>query len=127
MQVDAILPGRLSVVGHVQHRTIDTALALPQQFDDQCQIVVGIGNRVVIGIDDLLWRAIRQLVALACGLEALECRRIALEVGWPVASLLVQDDHVRSVPGIERAFQPVDQDVIEATGGIAIGRIGGFR
>src|SRR5688572_32002840 len=60
------------------------------------QQMVGVQNRVVIGVDDLLSRAAAQVVVQAGRLVAGERGRVAPKVARPMVAHLMQHEQLRS-------------------------------
>ena len=91
VQVNAVLAERLTMVRDVNQEGVVLSLPLAQCFDEPVQDVVRIGNRVVVGVQDLPMGAVAEVDGVAGGLEPLELRRVAAGVRWTVAALLVED------------------------------------
>ena len=73
-----------------RHHRIDLLRPGLQAVEQLRQHVVGVQQRVVVGVDDLALAAAGQIVLLAGRLELLEGRRVAAEVGGPVVAQHVQ-------------------------------------
>ena len=126
VEVDAVLAKRFAVVGKVEHRGVEVGARL-QAVDRLGEVVVGVEDRVVVGVDDFLAPAVGELGGLAGRGEALERLRVALEIGRPVAAELVEDDQGVAGDGLERGVEPVGQDLVMALAALAEARVAGIR
>ncbi|MNC22469.1 hypothetical protein D3C75_704710 [compost metagenome] len=102
------------MVGQVDHRGIDLVLLAAQGIDQRGQHLVGIGQGVVVPVDDFLLAALVQRVALAHRGEALAITGVALEVLGAVAAHLVQHQHGVLVEVVDQLPQALQQDLVMA-------------
>jgi hypothetical protein len=91
----------------------------PAAVDQRGQHVVGVQQRVVVGVDDLLAAAAAQVVAAAGGLEARKGRRVAPEVRRPVVAQLVQHQQLRAAGLAQHVAQAVQQAFVQAAAVVA--------
>ncbi|EXI73012.1 MAG: hypothetical protein AW07_02944 [Candidatus Accumulibacter sp. SK-11] len=119
MQEDPALAERLSVIGNVDQRRVDFAGPRLQGGDETGQYVIGVQQRVVVGVDDLLGGTLAQVVVGAFGLEACEGRRVPTEVRWPMVAELVQDDQAGPVRTSQALVETVQQTAVETTPTVA--------
>ena len=96
------------MVGDVQQGGVDAAGARLQLADQQRQHMVGVQQRVVVGVDDLLACAVLQVLVFAGWREARERRRVAAKVRRPVVAQLMQHQHLRALrlrePSVDAAI-----------------------
>ena len=127
MQEQVVLAQRLAVVGHIQQGGVVARALRLQEADRVGQHVVGVGDRVVVGIDDCVRRALAQLGGVAGWRVALEFLGRAPVVGRAVAAHLVQHDQVVALAIGHLGLQPLQQDLVHAFGAAAqrgVGRVG---
>lgn len=123
VQIESLLTQRLAVVGDVEQGTIDVGRRAMERVDQAGEHVVGVEDGIVIGVDDLLARAVAQLRGPAVGREAPELRWIALEVSRAVIAHHVQGDHGVAADRLELALQALDQHAVVAlAAGTEVGR-----
>lgn len=114
MQVQAVFTERLAVVGHIDHGRVVMRLRAVQKIHDARQEIVGIEQRVVIGIHDFLLRAMPQVVALAGRDKTLEDAGIAPVVRRAMAAELVHH-HKQVARRVARdAFHAMQQHLVQA-------------
>src|SRR5687768_17961299 len=101
------------MVGDEEHSRVDVGGMTVQSIDQRGQHVVGVQQRVVVGVDDLLSRTGGEVVVAAGRYEALEGGRVALEVRRSVVAQHVQHQQLVAVRAAQRA-QPVVQAAQQA-------------
>ncbi|MCW0449713.1 hypothetical protein NB706_002547 [Xanthomonas sacchari] len=122
MQVQALLAQRLAVVGEVDHRRVVVGHRL-QRVDGARQQVVGVQQRIVVGVGDQFAAAVAQVGGVAGRGEAAERGRVALEVAGAVAAELVQHHHAVAGLGAHLRGQVLQQDLVHAASVLAQLRI----
>ena len=80
------------MIGHINHRGFKLRLIRFEQFHHFREHVVGIDNRIVIGIADGLCAAIFQLIVLASWREFFKFFRVAFKVCGAMIAHGVQHD-----------------------------------
>ncbi len=118
VQVQALLAQRLAVVGQIDHRGVVVGHRFQRGYGARQQ-VVGVQQRVVVGIGDQVAPAVAQVGAVAGGREAAEAGRIAFEIAGAVAAELVQHDHAVAGLGAHLCSQILQQDFVHAAPGLA--------
>ena len=108
MKVHTLLAEGLSVIGGVDQHRINGSICLAQRRNDACQHVVGIGDRVVVDVAYFLLAAVLQLARATRGPEGLALRRIALHIGWAVATDLMKHDE-RVLAHVRQARRQIGQ------------------
>ena len=121
VQIQTVFAQRLAVVGHVDQPRVVVACGgvLVQPAQRLVQKVVGVGDRVVVGVHQFVGGAVRQGVAGAFGHKRFAVGRCALEIRGAVAAHLVQHQHHTACAAlrVERgdAFvQPVQHGLVKA-------------
>ncbi len=114
MQEDAVLSQRLAMVRDVEQRRIGRRAEASERLDGAVQQVVRIEQGVVVGVDDLGDRALREIGLPALGLETAELRRISQVVARTVAAEHVQHDHLARRERTETAPEILEHRAVHA-------------
>ena len=69
VKIEPALAKRFAMVGDVDHGCVDPVFVRGQHIDDLRQIAVGLDDRVVVGVGELLGGAVGQLGRPAIGHE----------------------------------------------------------
>ena len=114
VQVQPALAERFAVIRYVHHCNVVSIALLLQKRDHACENVIGIAQRVVVRIDNLLLSTLMQRVGLARRLEAPELGGITSVVGGAVIPELMKDDEQVGAWLASQRIHSVQQDFIEA-------------
>ncbi|SPU64655.1 Uncharacterised protein [Brucella melitensis] len=87
--------------------------------------MIRIEDRIVIGVNDLLVRAIGEFAGAAFRLESGEFSRIAAVIGRAVAARHVEHDGCIPVEILQVLFQIIDQYLVKAFAALAIAGVTG--
>ena len=88
-----LLTERFAVVGHIHQRNVVLVALRLQECNQLRQDVIGVAQRVVVRIDDLLLRAVMQHIGLARRLKVLELWWIAAVVRRAMVADLMKHEH----------------------------------
>ena len=103
------------MVRHVDQRRVHTRLMRLQLLLQPREQMVGVQQRVVVGVDDLLARAALQIVVLAGRCETRKGRRVAPEVRGAMVAQLVQHQQLAAAGLGQPLIEPMGQAFVEAT------------
>jgi hypothetical protein len=127
VQVQPLLAERFAMVRDIQDGTVHAVGERVQPADEARQHVVGVQQRVVVGVDDGLVAAAIQPVVDAGGLEAVKLRGRAAVVGRAAVAELVQDDEVHAALLRQTVQQAPQQHLVQALAVAAQRRRRGVR
>lgn len=105
---------RFAVVGEIHQGAGDACLVSLELIDHFRDDMIGVEDRIVVGVDDLLRGATAEFGAAAIPREAAEGLRVTLVIGRTMASELVQDQHAVLLGIGEIIIDLVEQNAINA-------------
>jgi hypothetical protein len=111
VQVQGVLGERLAVIGHIDHRDVESLAPHLEEGDRLREEGVGADDRVAAGVDDLRAAAVAQLVALADGRPHVRLGGAAPEMRRTVVVRLVQHHHRIAAGAAHHGLETVQQDL----------------
>ena len=107
------------MIGGVNQRRVEFLFLPLEQGNRLCQEMIGVEQRVVVGINDGLTRAFAKVCRFADRFKATKRRWKTLVIGRAVVAQLVQDKHQITVCLRQHRFQAMQENFVKTLFSVA--------